>query len=752
MKKIISLILITCSLLICFSATVFAETSNNEYSVLKTLEIMVGDEDGNMRLDDKVTRAEFTKVATTISSFRKAIPLSQKTSPFSDVPYKHWASAYIKAGVDNGIITGFPDSTFKPDNYVKYEEALTILLKILGYTDTDFGSSYPYGQFAIANNIDLTENIDANLFEDLTRKQVADLLINALETNFKNTMNTPYSNFDAVKVEDIVILASSKEDSAITSDKVATTNGVYKYSKGIENYVGYKGDAIIKDGDTIIHFEPSNKTDNLNKYVIYSSVSDGVIVYKNKEFSQIELEDNTPTYYNNNLTTFSSIKNAITMGDTIHISKNINNEIDYVNIYKGNLSGPYVYSTLSSLTSQLNDINDYLIIKDGNTITVDELSKYDVYYYSKELKIVMVYNTKITGVYNSATPNQESPISVDISGKTYQIESGDAFKDLSSTGKFKYGDTITILLGKDKKIAGVVSTESVKSKLVGYVLDAGVKNYTTNNDKLSTQYFISVVMPDGELVEYKSKRDHSNYKNSVSEIKFDGELATLNRINTDSDKISGKFVYDNLSLGKYTVSKNVQIIDIATEDNNKVGSYVKISPQRIDGVSLSSSSILYYETNEKNMITKLILKNVTNDYYQYGIVQKVEKNEQVLAASYVFNINGTEMTMMTQNQIFGVNVGPAYFRIENNQVTGMQNITAIKGKISEITSTFLKAGSTSYLFSDNLKVFYRNYNWDYMLVDIEDVIKEDSEYKIQGAYIDKQPTSGGRVRVILVTK
>ena len=200
MKKLLSLLLTICVVLSCSVVSVSAETTDKDYSILKLLNIMVGDANGDMRWDDNVTRAEFTKVAMTISNFRKSIPASQKTSPFADVPYKHWASSFIRVGVDNGIVNGYPDSTFRPDNDVVYEEALTILLKILGYSDSDFGGSYPYGQYSLANNIDLTEDVDANLGDVLTRKQVADLLINALETNFKGASVSPYANFDVAKI------------------------------------------------------------------------------------------------------------------------------------------------------------------------------------------------------------------------------------------------------------------------------------------------------------------------------------------------------------------------------------------------------------------------------------------------------------------------------------------------------------------------------------------------------------------------
>ena len=753
MKKIISLFLTTIIIISCVSINVFAEDLT-DYSILKTLEIMVGDEDGNMRLDDKITRAEFTKVASTISSFRKSIPISQKSSPFSDVPYTHWASAYIKAGVENGIVSGYPDSTFKPEKNVLYEEALTILLKILGYTDADFGDSYPYGQYSIANNIDLTEDVNAELFNELTRRQVADLLVNALNTKIKNTQQTPYNNFDVTKIEDSIILASNIEDSAVPSNKIVTTTGTYEFTNNMTEFVGLKGDIILKDGKTIIYFEPTDedKFAKLDKYVVYSSVSDGVIVYQNKDFSQINIQDNTTAYYNNNPTTFTNVKNALTMGDTIYIKKDINNEIDYINIYKGNLDGPYIFKGYTSLTQTISNVDNYTVLRDGNTIDVTELETNDVYYYSTELEILMAYSTKITGVYNSATPNQETPISVDISGKIYEIEGGEAFQSLSSTGQFKYGDTVTILLGKDKKIAGVVSPNGVKNEIVGFVSGVGIKNYTNNKEKEQSHYFVNIVTPNGQSIEYKAKRDYSSWLNTIVEVTFDGELVTLSKIREDNYKLSGKFNYSALTLDKYSLSKNIEIIDIYNTDSNDITKYVSIKPQRIDGVSLSSSNVLYYETNEKNIITKLILKGVTNDYYEYGIITDVDKQEEILAASYKYNVNGSELGFATQNKVFGVNVGPAKFMFNNQTVDAVSNLTKISGTIKDINTNYITVGSTHYEIDNNVKIFYKNWDYDYLLIDIEDLVSKDSEYKISGAYYDKKPTSGGKIRVILVTK
>ena len=745
MKKILSFLLIVLMFSILFSINIYAE-DNNDYSVLKTLEIMVGDSNGNMRWDDTVTRAEFTKVATMISSYRKSIALNQRTSPFSDVPYKHWAVGYIRAGVDNGIINGYPDSTFKPEKEVLYEEALTILLKILGYTDSDCGGSYPSGQYSLANNIDLTEEIDAKLGDKLTRRQVADLLLNALDTKVKNSNFTLYNNFDVTKMEDVVLLATSKEDVGVPLNKVMTTNGAFDYEIVLDNLIGLKGTIYVENGKTIILFlEDTNGV--AEKQVVYSALSDGVIVYNSGEFEQIDIDDNTITYYNNKQSIFASVKSAIQMGDIISVYRTENEEIDYISINKGNLSGPFVYNSNDNLK-----FDDYLILRNGTSIDVEDLEVNDVYYFSKDLGIVMVYNTKITGVYNSAIPNQEVPVSVEISGKQYEIESADAFKALSSTGKFKYGDTITALLGKDKKIAAVIDADSVGTDNIGYLISAGIKNYDTDNNKKVSEYYISVVMTNGELVEYKARTDFSNYINSIVEITFKNDLASISKIRENNKKdISGIFNAESMYIGNYAVSKHVDIIDIGTTDNNKSALYVTVKPQRLDGVRLSSSNILYYEMNEKNAITKLVLKNVTGDYYSYGIVTKVKKDSERMFGTYNYNIDGSEKVHSTQNSVLGVSTGPAKIIFSNNSISSMINLTKISGKIEELNNTYATVGNNHYLLDDNVKIYYKNYNWDYMLITMEDLL-EDDDYQIVGVYYDKSITSGGRVRVIIVTK
>lgn len=81
--------------------------------------------------DSYITREEMAAVL--IRAFgKKAIDGTELTFKDTDDIGK-WAVEYVKAGVDNSIITGYPDSTFRPKDKVTRAEAFTMICKLLGY-------------------------------------------------------------------------------------------------------------------------------------------------------------------------------------------------------------------------------------------------------------------------------------------------------------------------------------------------------------------------------------------------------------------------------------------------------------------------------------------------------------------------------------------------------------------------------------------------------------------------------------------
>lgn len=78
---------------------------------------------GNNKFDPQryVTRAEFVTMIMRLKGIKEV----EYNQDFEDVLKSHWASGYIKAALDNGIIA--KDTTFNPDTEIKREEAAKIL-------------------------------------------------------------------------------------------------------------------------------------------------------------------------------------------------------------------------------------------------------------------------------------------------------------------------------------------------------------------------------------------------------------------------------------------------------------------------------------------------------------------------------------------------------------------------------------------------------------------------------------------------
>ena len=103
---------------------------NNAISTLTKMGIINGYEDGTFRPNNPITRAELTKMA--VSFFSSADQFFGQTPSFSDVPADAWYTRFIAAAEELGLINGYPDGTFRPNNYITRAETCTIVNRTLG--------------------------------------------------------------------------------------------------------------------------------------------------------------------------------------------------------------------------------------------------------------------------------------------------------------------------------------------------------------------------------------------------------------------------------------------------------------------------------------------------------------------------------------------------------------------------------------------------------------------------------------------
>lgn len=613
MKRILTLIVAVFMLFSTIEANVFA-SSSYEAKLLSELSIMQGDHDGNMRYEDKVSRAECAKIVVAASKYRDSVDMSSLSSPFKDVTYDHWAAPFVKVGVKNGLFKGYLDATFRPSNTVTYEEAITMLLAVLDYTTEDIGTDWPYDQIDMAKKIGMVDGLSKTIGQELTRRDISKMIYNTLNSSAKGSQD---------------------------------------------------------------------------KY----------------------------------LTAFNRTIGPITV-------------------------------TSSNWYEELGADSSVKVIRDGVEAAAYEVKTNDIAYYMVEYNKALVYSKKVTGIYEDASPNKDAPVSITVSGMTYNIEGDDAYSKLSSNGNLNYGDTVTLLLGKSGDVAGVATKLTDDTKVIGFLSDVGTKD-TIVSGKTTTKPYIRVVIPSGEACEYITDKNYEEYLNKVVTVTLIDGIATVKSI-TQRHDIAGKASWDAGigTLGENTLATDVKIIETSTTESYETATVASVYPQRLNGLSLSKEDILYVSKNSVGNIDELILRDATGDTHTYGVVTYAKNNsdDRQLSGNYEYIVNGTEGTLNTQNRTFNVSRGQAVrIKGDGREVTSMTPLTLIKSnKITNITGATITVGSDTYIMSDKVQIYFKSaYPSAYSMITIEELEELADEYKAY-VYADKTYSVGGRVRVIIL--
>jgi hypothetical protein len=190
------------------AATTFSDVSGESAKVVDALVglgIITGyDEDGTMLFkgDQTITRAEFATIICRLIGMGDSASSTRNTE-FTDVPSTHWASGYIQTAADtNGIINGYGDGTFGPEDKITYEQAVKMIVCALGYqTKAEEEGTYPAGYIFVAKTIGLTDGVTGAVGQEATRMLVANLLYNSLDTALmqkivSGTKSSYYGIFD----------------------------------------------------------------------------------------------------------------------------------------------------------------------------------------------------------------------------------------------------------------------------------------------------------------------------------------------------------------------------------------------------------------------------------------------------------------------------------------------------------------------------------------------------------------------------
>ena len=98
---------------------------NHAVSTLSSMGIVKGHNDGTFAPNAPITRAEFAAIAARFDDKN-----TDTSSKFTDIA-SHWAKNEIGIAANKGWINGYPDGTFRPNQYITRAEAMTLVNRVL---------------------------------------------------------------------------------------------------------------------------------------------------------------------------------------------------------------------------------------------------------------------------------------------------------------------------------------------------------------------------------------------------------------------------------------------------------------------------------------------------------------------------------------------------------------------------------------------------------------------------------------------
>ena len=577
--KFVVLTVVIASLLSCgiFAKEQPKNASQEVINVIKLLEIANGDENGNMNYDAYVTRAEFVKMAINASSSKEtAANIKLNVSLFPDVKNSYWGASYISVAINNGLVNGYLDGTFKPNNNVTLEEAVTIVLRLLGYTDGDLVGSYPSAQLNKYKSLELDKNITANKGEKLTREDCMILLYNALNSTSKSgniyCTTLGYSANSDKKIDYSAVLEKKLDGPIIVDNKDTVFSGTSFTSGDDTTYLLNHVDSdksCITVGDVIYY------SDILNSVFVFRKTATGIVNSANT--SSITLSGKTYTIAT------STAKDKLSLGGKFNEEKSfvtlvlgLNDEV--IDVVEGKISDIDTNKDNSTLLEMINetvslpvyiksqqdidtlrekipfDLANSDIYINGKSCESLSIEKNDVVYFSKPFNSLWIFRETKSGILHSANSN-----SVSVGDSTYILATNDAKLKVSTYGQYNVDDYVTLILGKDDEVIDII--------------DANTTNIgTTDNDSSYSEVVSStlkgpyVVGENGEMDNLKISKESSKvfYENSEidsssimpNDVYYYSEV--LNSIWIYRDTVSGTIeeIYPSSSPTSVTISGN----------------------------------------------------------------------------------------------------------------------------------------------------------------------------------------------------
>jgi hypothetical protein len=730
MKKITSVIL-TIVLCLSLGSQAFAAgfTDIKDQSVLygaetlRMLGVVDGVGDNRFSPDTSLTRAQFCKMAVVIQGQGSLADSYMSRTIFPDVKVSHWARGYINlmASSQNPLLRGFSDGTFRPDEKLTYAQAVTILIRLLGYSDEDAGMQWPKGYIDLAGRIGLLKGLEGHSVDgSVTRGDTVKLLINLLGAQTKAGaayiagIGTATTGAILFKYED-ELLYTSKGSFPVKGEMNDT-------------FIGKMGTLVTDSKGKVLTFMIDSESSS--QTAVLSQIQAGWIVTdKDVKYT---VEPTTKLYVNNTEQTYSSYWININKGSVAVLYFDKDGKLSYINVSSGRTDSAVVVKTSdfrAGAAALTKGATDYTVLKNGFTATVSDAKLYDVAVYDPQSKVLTLTDNKVTGCYENAGPNMVSPETVTVLGHKFTVLES-ARNDLSA---FKVGDEITLLLTADNSVAGVISADTLRVDMVGIF-------------KSSSGSAVTIELLNGLTVTGRSSYAPASYTGELVYVRSytQSGSAMLSVSLLTSSSITGSLYVNERKLGITRLSKNIKVFERVSG-----GPLTAIDYNSITQSMVPSSRINVAHLDNNGEVDVIVLNDATGDLYEYGFIKSGSGGIELSTPAGVKNYNSNYT--FTENSAAGVAI---YNLTDPNREKDLARIVELfkAAGISRSAFTVADNGRTtvelpSMVLPVSDKVICYNARTGVWFASLDEARAFAEKLTV---YYDKLPENGGKVRIVVV--
>lgn len=597
------------------------EATAEAAEILRLLGIVSGTGSGNFEPGRTLTRAEFCKMAVEIMGNGDKVAAQMNRTVFADVPSTHWARGYVAVATQGsssgsgesavstpGIIRGDATGRFHPDRAITGAEAVTILMRILGYHDANVGVGAVWydGYFSTARSIGLTDGLTLNPTGSITRGQAAILFENLLFTKSKGSDDVYLTTLKGSITDEVLILDVNATAPDGSTGAVETGDGkVYQTDRVpfSDDMEGRQAKLVLDQDGHLLALQVSDKG---TQRVV------GILSAKYDSFTipggeTVKVKPATTVWQDGEQKSYKDVYLNLKAGTQALLQYSAAGELEYVFLRDAAASedATQVLKTKPSGTGT----PSYQIYKNGVPATAADLRQYDVTTFDKNTNILYVSDLRLTGVYENASPSPDTPASITLLGQEFPVLSM-AYEDLRA---FDIGDQMTILLSYDGQVAGAVTASAASSTTVGVVQKVeGGKAYVKPLADIRNAAGEKVVL-SGQ-VSYSDSRAKEMVGQVVTVSA--GAKGRISLSKVSGSDAAGVFDVAAKKIGSVPLAENVALYERVGN-----GTPGEIDLEQLTVNKVAASKIVYVHKDYAGKADIVLLDDVTGDQYEYGFLK-----------------------------------------------------------------------------------------------------------------------------------